>query len=80
MLIVVIPCPVSTTLFILDLIPFVVISLFTNENISSILASIISINSELFIILFFVVSLHVFSIMSLSLSINDFKAKPYCLF
>ena len=56
------------------------ISLFTKVKISSILASIISINSELFIILFLLLSLHVFNIISLSLSINDFKASPYCLF
>ena len=55
-------------------------SLFTIEKISSILASIISINSELFIILFFLSSFDVFRIISLSLSINDFKANPYCLF
>ena len=39
----------------------------------------ISINSELFIILFLLLSLQVFKIISLSLSINDFKANPYCL-
>ena len=55
-------------------------SLFIIENISSILASIISINSELFMTLLLVSSVHVFNIISLSLSINDFRAKPYCLF
>ena len=51
--IVVIPCPVKITLFILGFTPCAVISLFTSENISSTLASIISINSELFITLLF---------------------------
>ena len=66
-------------MLIFAFIPCEIISLFTNANISSILASIISINSELFIILFLLLSLQVFKIISLSLSINDFKANPYCL-
>ena len=36
--------------------------------------------SGIIIILFLVLSLHVFNIMSLSLSINDFNANPYCFF
>ena len=47
LLILAIPCPVRTTLLTLCFIPLFTISLFTNENISSILASIISISSEL---------------------------------
>ena len=43
--ILVIPWPVSITLLILGFIPWFVISLFINVNISSILASIISISS-----------------------------------
>ena len=53
--------------------------MFINVNISSILASIISINSELLITLF-LASSTVFSTISLSLSIYDFIANPYCLF
>ena len=75
-----IPWPVKTTLFIFCFTPLLVISLFIIVNISSILASIISINSELFIILFLLSSFDVFKIISLSLSIKDFKASPYCLF
>ena len=56
-------------------------SLFINVNISSILASIISINSELLIVTFFVsTSLYVLRTILLSLSIKDLNAKPYCLF
>ena len=75
-----IPCPVKITLLIFCFSPWFVKSLFIIENISSILASIISINSELFIILLLFVSLQVFNIISLSLSMNDFNARPYCLF
>ena len=76
----VIPCPVNITLLIFDFIPWFVISLLTNENISSILASIISINSELLIVFGFPSPLYVFKTTSLSLSIKDLSASPYCLF
>ena len=59
---------------------WLVISLLTKEKISSILASIISISSELLITLFLSSPLYVFKMISLSLSINDFRANPYCLF
>ena len=67
-------------MFILVFIPWLVISLFTKEKISSILASIISISSELLIVLFLFSPLKVFNKISLSLSIKDFKANPYCFF
>ena len=78
--ILIIPWPVNITLFIFCLIPWLIMSLFIIENISSILASIISINSELFIVLVLLSPFDVFNVISLSLSINDFNANPYCLF
>jgi len=76
----VIPCPVKITLFILDFIPSFDIALFTKENISSTLASITSINSELFIVFVLSSPLYVFNIISVSLSIKDFKARPVLSF
>ena len=80
LLIHVIPCPVKITLLIFVFNPSDVICLFTSENISSILASITYISSELFIVLLRSSPLYVVSIMSVSLSMNDFNARAYCFF
>ena len=81
LLIFTIPSPVRITSLIAGFTPWAVISLFTRLNISSILASIISIKSELFIVLFRPVSsLAVFKLILLSFSIYDFKANPYWRF
>ena len=48
-----IPCPVKTTLLIFVLIPDLLYLYFIIENISSILASMISINSELLLFYFY---------------------------